>query len=74
MMEMRKVFDMQDSDKSGTISLEELKASISAACALDDVELESIFSSADVDGDAELTFDEWRDALQDVFFVPVSQL
>ena len=60
--ELRATFDAIDADKSGDIDLRELTAAIKAISpATDDATVQKMLSVADQDGDGEVSFDEFRE-------------
>ena len=59
--ELRAAFDAIDTDKSGDIDIDELRAALAEAnLAKDDAIVERMLAFGDVDGDMEVSFDEFK--------------
>ena len=81
--ELRQLFDIYDLDRSGTLTVDELRAAMSSAYLFDPVDktsdisskaavitttdFERIVASADMNGDAQIDFEEWCEMMRHFF-------
>jgi len=72
----RDVFNLFDYDGSGTVSIEELRAIIRNLLGeeLDDASLRSMIQDVDVDGDGEISYDEFKQQMEQVLATPNQDL
>ncbi|UJR10269.1 hypothetical protein I4U23_014476 [Adineta vaga] len=69
LQELRHAFDLFDSDRSGGISVIELKQSLSAlGVNVNDQQVKQIFSAIDVDKNGRIEFDEFIEIVADFYF------
>ena len=66
--EMRELFQMYDTDKSGSLSVRELIAAMTATGTFTRQEVQRIFNTADVDHSNEMDLAEFKSAFREAFY------
>ena len=66
--EMAELFQMYDTDRSGSLSIRELIAAMTATGTFTRAEVEHIFSVADVDHSNEMDLSEFKAAFREAFY------
>ena len=67
---MKELFDLFDVDNSGTITADELKKVLGQGAAITDVEdneWDRMLEEVDVDGNGEISFEEFKDMIFRIF-------